>query len=231
MRTESSSDKQNESPAKPARQRRRSSAWSPPIRPTQNFSAAFQPSAAASAERSHTHAQGTGSSNEDELTLWDLERHTELSRRLEPSSRRVPEIAEGTSPFIAAEIRRQRLEREQAKVLKAVVDELGYDPFEELSRQAREAREYTRSARLRSRIAGATEGIFSRRDIIERDASTCYLCGKICDLDEIHLDHEIPLSRGGAHVAENVRVACAPCNLSKGAMTSAEYRATLEQPF
>ena len=57
----------------------------------------------------------------------------------------------------------------------------------------------------------------SRHDIIVRDASTCYLCGRLLTADEVHLDHVIPLARGGAHTADNLRVACAPCNQSKGA--------------
>ena len=31
-----------------------------------------------------------------------------------------------------------------------------------------------------------------------------------------HVDHVIPLSRGGAHAWENLVLACAPCNLRKG---------------
>jgi predicted nucleic acid-binding Zn ribbon protein len=54
-----------------------------------------------------------------------------------------------------------------------------------------------------------------RAYIIERDGSRCHLCGKKCKPEEIHLDHLIPLSRGGTHAYENVRVAHAFCNLSK----------------
>lgn len=57
----------------------------------------------------------------------------------------------------------------------------------------------------------------SRAYIIARDRSRCHLCRKKCDPSEIHLDHLIPLSRGGTHDAANVRVACADCNLSKRA--------------
>lgn len=33
---------------------------------------------------------------------------------------------------------------------------------------------------------------------------------------ERHLDHVIPLSRGGAHSEDNIRVTHARCNLKKG---------------
>lgn len=37
-------------------------------------------------------------------------------------------------------------------------------------------------------------------------------------------DHVIPLSRGGADAAYNQVMACAGCNLQKGAKTASEYR-------
>lgn len=33
--------------------------------------------------------------------------------------------------------------------------------------------------------------------------------------DNFHIDHRIPLSRGGAHDPSNIVLACASCNLSK----------------
>ena len=55
----------------------------------------------------------------------------------------------------------------------------------------------------------------SRAEIIERDEATCHVCGKKCEPDEIHLDHVVALANGGTHDPENIKVACAPCNLSK----------------
>lgn len=62
----------------------------------------------------------------------------------------------------------------------------------------------------------------SRKAIITRDRRACYLCGDV--LDPMHkrphpkaitLDHVVPLSRGGAHTADNLRVACYSCNMRK----------------
>lgn len=41
------------------------------------------------------------------------------------------------------------------------------------------------------------------------------------------LDHVLPISRGGAHVWENVVIACSYCNASKGAKTLEEWKAAL----
>jgi 5-methylcytosine-specific restriction endonuclease McrA len=52
----------------------------------------------------------------------------------------------------------------------------------------------------------------------------CYLCGQRLSMQarpddpmHAHMDHVVPLSRGGLHCAENLRPACAPCNRRKGA--------------
>ena len=44
----------------------------------------------------------------------------------------------------------------------------------------------------------------------------CWMCG--CERDEsFHIDHVKPLSKGGWHCLANLRTACGPCNISKGA--------------
>lgn len=66
------------------------------------------------------------------------------------------------------------------------------------------------------KIGGRQERV-SRAYIIDRDGSRCHACGKKCKPEEIHLDHLVPLARGGTHAPENIRVACARCNLSRRA--------------
>ncbi|WP_083749801.1 HNH endonuclease signature motif containing protein [Frankia sp. CcI49] len=38
-----------------------------------------------------------------------------------------------------------------------------------------------------------------------------------------HLDHIVPISRGGANALANIAPACTPCGTSKGALTVAEW--------
>lgn len=54
-----------------------------------------------------------------------------------------------------------------------------------------------------------------RATIIARDNSTCYLCGVVLEPRSVCLDHVVPLSRGGPHTAENLRVTCRKCNERK----------------
>lgn len=71
------------------------------------------------------------------------------------------------------------------------------------------------NALRRARLKAATLGPVDMAAIIERDSSTCYLCGQVLAPDKITIDHVIPLVRGGSHTADNLRVACRPCNSRK----------------
>jgi 5-methylcytosine-specific restriction endonuclease McrA len=59
-------------------------------------------------------------------------------------------------------------------------------------------------------------GQLRRDEIIERDKSTCYLCGKVFDSSKLVIDHIIPTSRGGTNATFNLAASCAPCDRRKG---------------
>jgi 5-methylcytosine-specific restriction protein A len=54
-----------------------------------------------------------------------------------------------------------------------------------------------------------------RQAVILRDHSTCYLCNRVLQNNEITLDHVIPLARGGWDTESNLKVACRSCNCRK----------------
>ena len=68
----------------------------------------------------------------------------------------------------------------------------------------------------RAREAGAAVEVIDYQRIYKRDRDICYLCGQKVKKAERHLDHVIPLSRGGSHSEDNLRVTHAKCNLLKG---------------
>ena len=52
----------------------------------------------------------------------------------------------------------------------------------------------------------------------EQQQHKCYHCGNALQYDipkQVHLDHLVPLSRGGTHTLSNVAWSCASCNLAK----------------
>lgn len=55
------------------------------------------------------------------------------------------------------------------------------------------------------------------------DCLTCYLCHKPIVLNDDHLEHNVPIHRGGSNDFSNLDVAHASCNRSKGSRTAEEY--------
>jgi hypothetical protein len=54
-----------------------------------------------------------------------------------------------------------------------------------------------------------------KQEVYKRDKGKCVLCGAT---DQLHFDHDVPFSRGGASmVPQNVRLLCARHNLQKAA--------------
>lgn len=55
-----------------------------------------------------------------------------------------------------------------------------------------------------------------------KNIKNCYWCnGKLTE--EFHLDHYVPLSKGGEHILSNLVLSCPACNLSKGAKDPYEF--------
>lgn len=68
----------------------------------------------------------------------------------------------------------------------------------------------------KDRIRKASTGVpVRKREIYEREAGICWLCGKFLEYDDATTDHVVPLSRGGIHDPSNVRIACPTCNQKK----------------
>jgi 5-methylcytosine-specific restriction endonuclease McrA len=80
----------------------------------------------------------------------------------------------------------------------------------------------TLTHKRRAEDYGVEHVAYSRTEIFKRWHNACAYCGSWAT----HLDHVEPLSRGGADVESNMVPACAPCNLSKGAKTLAEWSET-----
>ena len=56
-----------------------------------------------------------------------------------------------------------------------------------------------------------------RYDILKRDGFRCQLCGRTVQEDgvKLHVDHIVPVSKGGKTVESNLRTLCETCNLGK----------------
>lgn len=61
--------------------------------------------------------------------------------------------------------------------------------------------------------------------ILAEHGLVCHICGDPIDPADLHFDHVIPLSRGGAHDRTNIRPAHSRCNLRKGTKLMEELAA------
>ena len=87
-------------------------------------------------------------------------------------------------------------------------------------------RRHSLGAARRAANVGARSTPYSRSEVFARWHGACVYCGAPAQ----HLDHVLPLARGGDDIEDNVVPACAPCNLSKGAKLLSEWRPGFEIP-
>lgn len=74
----------------------------------------------------------------------------------------------------------------------------------------------------RERIIITDDSTITKDALVElfiEQNNKCFHCGIVLDKETpraIHLDHIIPLSKGGQHTLSNVKWSCADCNMKKG---------------
>lgn len=78
-----------------------------------------------------------------------------------------------------------------------------------------------RKARLRS-ADGVRILNIDRAVVFERDGGICGICDSLVDATDWHMDHVVPLARGGEHTYGNVQVSHPRCNMRKHAKLQEE---------
>jgi 5-methylcytosine-specific restriction endonuclease McrA len=54
-----------------------------------------------------------------------------------------------------------------------------------------------------------------RFQVLKRDGHRCRGCGATSEVEVLHVDHIIPVSKGGTTDLENLQTLCQTCNLGK----------------
>jgi 5-methylcytosine-specific restriction endonuclease McrA len=84
-----------------------------------------------------------------------------------------------------------------------------------------------RNAERRARKRNAITELWTHDEIAQNGIGVCPYCGKeiglIYNPKTMHIDHIIPLSRGGSNLKENLEPTCCFCNLSKHDKTKEEF--------
>ena len=60
-------------------------------------------------------------------------------------------------------------------------------------------------------------GLKKRFEILKRDGFKCVYCGNKAGKRPLHVDHVIPVSKGGENTDDNLAAACFECNMGKKA--------------
>jgi len=68
----------------------------------------------------------------------------------------------------------------------------------------------------RARKHGVRWDMVDLRRVFQRDEGLCGICRQPVNLDEFTIDHIKPLHLGGPHTFQNLQIAHAACNTSKG---------------
>jgi len=86
--------------------------------------------------------------------------------------------------------------------------------------EAYRAKSHTDNSRRRVRLLGNGVYEVSAKDMKRLLAQSCASCGSAGE----HIDHIVPVSRGGHHAIGNLQMMCSKCNLSKHNKLSIEWR-------
>ncbi len=77
--------------------------------------------------------------------------------------------------------------------------------------------------RSRRAYTGDPVSIADKEYVSVRDGWRCTYCGKRVTRRTRHIDHSVSRVNGGTNHLNNLRLSCAPCNLSKGPLNSREF--------
>lgn len=159
---------------------------------------------------------------------WHQNRDAELARgRTYKEARREELAAKQRAYYRATLSERKDYERRRAPVRReeratylreyGIANRAALAEYQRRYLQENLPRFLERNAERRARLREVTVERVSRAAVFERDGGVCGICGNPVDPTNWHLDHIVPLAKGGTHEEANVQVAHPRCNLSKGA--------------
>jgi 5-methylcytosine-specific restriction endonuclease McrA len=88
----------------------------------------------------------------------------------------------------------------------------------------------TNNYRAKKRNNGGTATAEEIQERIEEQGYMCFYCSHPLE-DDYHIDHFVPVSRGGGSEIENLVASCPSCNLSKGDKDPHEFMSQIGRAF
>jgi hypothetical protein len=119
------------------------------------------------------------------------------------------------------EIREVARISDYARRIRELRDEEGMQIKSHIDRHDLKPGEYVLATLERLPVTGRGISPQLRTEILERNGFTCQLCGAGAGAPDpfnpnrkvrLHIDHVLPVSQGGTHAKDNLRVLCSACN-------------------
>lgn len=85
---------------------------------------------------------------------------------------------------------------------------------------------YDHNRRARKKGNGGSYTLDELNALFEEQEGLCYYCGRLLYESfetSFHIEHMVPISRGGSNNIENIALSCASCNLHKHTKTHEEF--------
>lgn len=79
-----------------------------------------------------------------------------------------------------------------------------------------------RACEKTKRKAGAAKRLNRLKTLADRDGHSCFFCGQVKPLEEMTIEHFVPVCSGGPNHISNMAIACASCNREAGHLSVAE---------
>ena len=86
--------------------------------------------------------------------------------------------------------------------------------------------------RARKKGNGGSYTTIELHELWHKQNGFCFYCGELLykTLNSVyHIEHKIPLSRGGSNSISNIVLSCEECNLRKGTKTSEEFTLSISE--
>lgn len=115
--------------------------------------------------------------------------------------------------------------RQEHRDVRAVLEKQYYRDHPEVTRRKKAKR---RASKLNATVGDVAALTAWEKTWRAKKVVVCHWCRKRIKTADAHVDHVVPLSKGGAHDVGNV---CVACNLSKSAKLPEVWNASLSQPL
>lgn len=171
----------------------------------------------------------------DEILDWEAENSEELEEKWLFHKKRESQFEEAceegfTYNFLIIKNQTRYAQHNYVRSsyqVEQIIDTCKFD-YEELKNRYEELEKINFECTLREYNSKEQRKLMTpklRKEIMLRDNYTCQICGKYMP-DEVglHIDHIIPVNKGGKSVKSNLQVLCSKCNGSKSNKINASIR-------